>query len=68
MLYNTLWLLIEITDRMAGEISAEEVSVAIEVQIDRCLRQPAVTAAKNAKCHLSPQAASLFIAGIVFEP
>ena len=59
MCYNAVWLLTETTDHVAGETLAEK---------DKCLKQSAVTAAKNAKCHLSPQAASLFIAGIVFEP
>src|SRR3989344_2806009 len=63
--YNTAWLLTDITDQ-AGEISAEKV-LAIEVQIDRCLKQPAATAAKNVKCHLSQQVASLFIAETVLE-
>ena len=67
MCYNAVWLLVEITDQAAGETLAEEALVAIEVQIDRCLRQPAVTAEKNVKCHSNQQAASLFIAGIVFE-
>ena len=63
--YNTAWLLTGITDQ-AGEISAEKV-LAIEAQIDRCLKQPAATAAKSVKCHLSLQEVSLFIAETVLE-
>jgi len=72
--YNTVWLLIEVTDQVAGlprgkagAALAEEDLMAIGAQIGRCLRQPAVTAAKNVKCHLNQQEVSLFIAEIVLQ-
>ena len=75
MCYNSVWLLIEITDQAAGlprgkagATSAEEVLMAVEAETDRCLKQPAVTAARNVKYHLSLQAVSLFIAETVLEP
>ena len=65
--YNTVWLLIEITDQVAaGGLLAEE-DLMTEAQTGRCLRQPAVTAEKNAKYPLSPQEVSLFIAETVLE-
>lgn len=73
--YNTGWLLIETTDRVvdlprdkAGATSEEEALMATEEKTDRCLRQPAATAAKNVKYPLSPQEASLFIAATALEP
>lgn len=69
-----VWLLIEITDQVAeilhdkaGATSAEEALAATETKIDRCLRQSAVTAARNVKYLLDPQEADLFIAAIVLE-
>ena len=52
----------------AGATSAEEALMATEAETGRCLRQPAVTAARNVKYPLSPQEVSLFIAETVLEP
>jgi len=66
--YNTVWLLIEITDQGEDATSAEEGLMAVEAKIGRCLRQPAATAARNVKCHLSQLGVNLFIAEIALEP
>jgi len=52
----------------AGATSTEEVLVTTEAETGRCLRQPAVAAARNVKYPLSPREANLFIAETVLEP
>ena len=52
----------------AGATSTEEVLVTTEAETGRCLRQPAVAAARNVKYPLNPQEANLFIAETVLEP
>ena len=66
--YSTVWLLIETIDHEEeNEILGGEVLVPIGVEIGRCLRQLAVTVARNVVFLLNQLEISRFIVVIVLK-
>lgn len=45
-----------------------EVKIGIEIETDKCMKQPVPNAAKYAKCHLNRQTINLFTAIIASRP
>lgn len=59
------WEILEIIEVVVDAALGEEALMATAAETNRCLRQPAVSAARNVKCPLNQTGASLFTAMIV---